>query len=818
MAEKEIVATNAHILIKFEVDHNFNGIYNVNYVPTIDGIKANDKKPEVIEDRYPQYNAVIPKNNPISSILDVKKCLAFIQYVDKSGYLNKVTRQMAFLNEHLVENGGDSPYIYFNAYFFIEVLKTFLSMGITQVNLEMSTSIRAVVLRSDNDSYRVTALMMPYLDKEIENYEYREYGDRENGKVIRANYDLINNVILSNDRSFIDYVDISQKKSDVRELSDEEIKIIKSFLKQNNTLPILGYVLIKDKKLHITDLEKSIIIDGIDRPDGLYELVGESLIKVEYPENYEYTKQSPDEYPIIKSDLNYYTSIGSIDSAELKAKISVSRNFYAKEDQYNKSLEGLHFFNYMNDTYISASNAAIVYVDKIETGLLDIKEDESIIVEFSENVELLLNDDEVKIYENKDNIIFSFDKYTYVGKKIHGNDRMDLALKRTYEMIIEGKSEYFDCVSVDKKTIDEIFKVAKEEKRNGIDVGFTINVDKKKIILYSGAREVGFERSIDVDGNNGLFETGIFIMPRVDVSERNVYRVEYLKKALNYYPCEEFHMCKLSNFHNGNTLYIPAPKFEGLKVSDDKKKKIEQRINEVSEIAKIKQDEILKEPKEEEDNIEEKISEYKQRIELIQEMIFEETDSDKIDSLIERGEIIVEMIGEYESNFNVSFLREKEENYHEFDQNKERGGSINKKYYNYRRTLDELDEEIVFCSDNPEDSRHYGNYQRIFVATERTDALHKEVIKHASEFYKIDEKESELLINPVNIVTSAGAWDDVEFINYLYEDTDYFIFHDGIITNNGAVFFEVNNENLVETNVLDDNDNIIDKITNKSKK
>ncbi len=127
---------------------------------------------------------------------------------------------------------------------------------------------------------------------------------------------------------------------------------------------------------------------------------------------------------------------------------------------------------------------------------------------------------------------------------------------------------------------------------------------------------------------------------------------------------------------------------------------------------------------------------------------------------------------------------------------------MKQKYYNYRRNEKEMNEEIIFCSADPEASNHYGNIQRVFSATERTDADHAEAIEHAMKFYGIDSEAAEKAINPEYIVSSAGAWDDIEFINYLYSETRYFAKYDGIITSDGAIFFEINAENLIETNYI----------------
>lgn len=134
--------------------------------------------------------------------------------------------------------------------------------------------------------------------------------------------------------------------------------------------------------------------------------------------------------------------------------------------------------------------------------------------------------------------------------------------------------------------------------------------------------------------------------------------------------------------------------------------------------------------------------------------------------------------------------------------------AMNKRYYNYRRNESEMDEPVIFCCNNPDDSRHYGNIQRVFVATDRTDRAHTQIIQHVIDWLKgdgveIDEVEAEALVNPDRIVSSCGAWDNVEFIDYLYNNTRYFEEHDGIITHDGAIFFDIG-DNLAETNYLED--------------
>lgn len=108
------------------------------------------------------------------------------------------------------------------------------------------------------------------------------------------------------------------------------------------------------------------------------------------------------------------------------------------------------------------------------------------------------------------------------------------------------------------------------------------------------------------------------------------------------------------------------------------------------------------------------------------------------------------------------------------------------KYYNYRRNETECNEEVIFCSDDPERSRHYGDIKRTFIADEYTIKTDNKKLRELFvEFYGCMDEES---LNPDNIVSSAGCWVDIDFINFL-EENRFFVLVSGVITGDGAVFF-----------------------------
>lgn len=117
------------------------------------------------------------------------------------------------------------------------------------------------------------------------------------------------------------------------------------------------------------------------------------------------------------------------------------------------------------------------------------------------------------------------------------------------------------------------------------------------------------------------------------------------------------------------------------------------------------------------------------------------------------------------------------------------------KYWNHRNE-NELNEEIVFCADDRESCEHYGPVCRVF----DTDSARLDdgtAVKMAMDFYQVDEDEAKKTIYPERVVSYAGAWDDIEFINYLY-DNNYFSDFDAIETGDGAIVFDASLMTIVK--------------------
>lgn len=84
----------------------------------------------------------------------------------------------------------------------------------------------------------------------------------------------------------------------------------------------------------------------------------------------------------------------------------------------------------------------------------------------------------------------------------------------------------------------------------------------------------------------------------------------------------------------------------------------------------------------------------------------------------------------------------------------------------HRRNADRLNEGhvILFCDNDKNWS--YGNH--VWELRSALPEVTAEVIAFAADCYGISEAEADALCNPVDIVDSAGAWDDAQFVSDLY--------------------------------------------------
>lgn len=96
------------------------------------------------------------------------------------------------------------------------------------------------------------------------------------------------------------------------------------------------------------------------------------------------------------------------------------------------------------------------------------------------------------------------------------------------------------------------------------------------------------------------------------------------------------------------------------------------------------------------------------------------------------------------------------------------------------------------------DNTSYGDH--VWTLVTELPEVDQELIEFAAEWYETDLEEAELLVNPERIISSAGAWDDAEFVSHVWMRFE----KDGYRTNDGAVVLNIHDVEL--TYHFDDSD------------
>ncbi|MHC5062089.1 MAG: hypothetical protein ACYTFK_13575, partial [Planctomycetota bacterium] len=104
-----------------------------------------------------------------------------------------------------------------------------------------------------------------------------------------------------------------------------------------------------------------------------------------------------------------------------------------------------------------------------------------------------------------------------------------------------------------------------------------------------------------------------------------------------------------------------------------------------------------------------------------------------------------------------------------------------------------------------EGNENYGEH--VWTLETELQPVPEAVILWAAEYYEIDRDEAAELVNPDDIVDSAGAWDDGQFVSDLWQAMEYSEIEEaaGYRTPDGAVVLNVEDVELVKT-FEDDND------------
>lgn len=84
----------------------------------------------------------------------------------------------------------------------------------------------------------------------------------------------------------------------------------------------------------------------------------------------------------------------------------------------------------------------------------------------------------------------------------------------------------------------------------------------------------------------------------------------------------------------------------------------------------------------------------------------------------------------------------------------------------HRRESETLGSDVILFADDVCNA-HYGD--NVWTLETTLPEISCELIAWAAEYYGVDKAEAEALVNPENIVDTAAAWDDRQFVSDLWQ-------------------------------------------------
>lgn len=111
----------------------------------------------------------------------------------------------------------------------------------------------------------------------------------------------------------------------------------------------------------------------------------------------------------------------------------------------------------------------------------------------------------------------------------------------------------------------------------------------------------------------------------------------------------------------------------------------------------------------------------------------------------------------------------------------------------HRRSNDTLSNNVMLFAESG--NEHYGEHVWTLVSNLPAACEDEKLIAFTMDWYSVDREEAIGLIDPANIVDTAGAWDDQQFVSYVWQALEPV----GYTTQDGAVVLDQAGVELVYT-------------------
>ena len=513
-----ITVTDAHRLAHIPAKLSNKGVFD----PKTGGL---------IEFKYPNYENIIP--NEFSSIneLDTYKLLQYCRVADK--YCNQYSHQVAFKYK---ESSTDSKYKYigFNVDFLIGILESALKNGFQKIYFNIARKNQIAIISNveiPKLGKDLFFLLMPVMLRDINGDIASQ--DLDFNLSLSCFFDFYKNNIINKDGSIADFkMDYGINPI----FTDEVIKIIKSSLQKNPSLPILENIKVQDGSVFLMNLKGysySVTIPNINVPNGLYYIKDNVAVKNENADvddfvgNFDYDRLN--KINSFKINKNYLTHLINI------AKL------YIGDDELRPTMTGINFKYDGVDMYVNSTNAHYLSKIKVIENIDYENNSEFSIILPVNNIITLLDSNEDEF------ITIDIFKPTNYADATPSNIKIDSSSYILEQRLIDGKYPNINAVipytnkfelNLNKKDILNAIKSKEAEaflKRNkkfNIVISAKKNNDMLSINLYSTSDsryETNKEEEIEILKTDYRFvekevittNSCLLLMPMV--SEENIF-------------------------------------------------------------------------------------------------------------------------------------------------------------------------------------------------------------------------------------------------------------------------------------------------------
>lgn len=378
--ENGITATDAHkMLILPYPNKKFNGAYCVTKLCK----QANSSvKKDKLQGKYPDYAAVISKENPIVHKVSVYKLKTFVKAILMGKYANEVTQQVRLVYN---KEQGAYDHIGFKGQFLLEVLETFLKLGFEYVFMSFSMPNRAVAFSPAQAAAQkpheyvgkeILAILMPIMiDGNYGSYRGGYHAEGESvtphmqsaamdldwGKEFAVSYNLIDDEIYNHDGTIAPF-DYNLTTAVNKDMTDLQETILRAYLPKNPKVLVTEYVKVDSNQLTATDETATIQLNIAAKPKGLYSFLAGALdFLPESPAEATIRNASIDDFPEVGyGKTRGFKNIGSINRAEFVFHLQKAILNLGKDD-LRPALKGLHFVKTKDALIIEASNSNTLY-------------------------------------------------------------------------------------------------------------------------------------------------------------------------------------------------------------------------------------------------------------------------------------------------------------------------------------------------------------------------------------------------------------------------------------------------------------------------